>query len=441
MPPTIVEIVKKGLCLGCGMCELACPHGAISMTYDNIRGIHQPVISSEKCTNCNLCQEVCFAVHCRIWLNKGIDTWAAVLGKCVSCYTGFATDHDLRFKAASGGIVTALLIFLLEEGYVDGAIVTRIEPKGEPGPPIAKAFIAKSKDELISATGSKYCPVILTDAFKALERGKHYVFVGLPCQIYAAKKLAEINKRFKNCIKLYIGLFCGGTFSYNAIEYLLRKYGLEARTVTRLEYRGGGWPGRMFIQTDSSSIVIPFPEYWPLLSPWFYLNTCMTCIEGFNPQADISCGDAWIPAIMSKDKVGTSIVVSRTKIGDELIKKAEMRRYIVLQKVDVKTILNAQKSMLTFKHLRINERLHILSTLHKEYIGGGVKFMRMKARTRIYLGELSILLGRFLASREKLWPIFDLYRILLKSFLTFLMQLKALKANVTRRLKHPLQLS
>ncbi|MEM2507463.1 MAG: Coenzyme F420 hydrogenase/dehydrogenase, beta subunit C-terminal domain [Nitrososphaeria archaeon] len=427
MLPTIVEIVRRELCLGCGICELSCPYEAISMAYDSVHGSHHPIINSERCTNCGLCQKVCFAAHHKIQLNRGNYNYKALLGKHISCYIGYATDQHLRFKAASGGIVTALLTFLLENDYVDGAVVTKMEPGN---PPLAKAFIAKNKHELNVATGSKYCPVILTDAFKAFEQGKRYAIVGLPCQIYAAKKLAEINNKFKKNVKFYIGLFCGGVFSYNATVYLLQKYGLKTKNITRLEYRGGGWPGRMLIQSGSSSIVVPFLEYYPILAPWFYMNTCMTCTEGLCSQADVSCGDAWIPAIMNKDRIGTSIVVSRTGIGDKLLKEAEIKRYIKLQKVNTKTILDAQKSMLAFKHLRINERLHVLKILHK-YSEGSVGCTHVKAKASTFLEEFSILLGRSLASRKNIWPLFDIYRVSLKTLFNFLTRLKYFKSRLS----------
>jgi coenzyme F420 hydrogenase subunit beta len=333
-----------------------------------------------------------------------------VLGKHIACYSGFAIDQTTRFKAASGGIVTAVLKFLLAKKYIDGAIVAKMNAGN---PPLAKSFVANCGHDIDEAMGSKYCPVLLSDALRSIEKGKRYAFVGLPCQIYSVSQLAKSDELVKDSIRIYIGLFCGGTFSYNGISYILDKYGLRDQNIQQFEFRGGGWPGRMLIQTDSDTVAIPFGSYFALVSPWFLQSTCRTCTSGLCPTADITCGDAWLAEVMSTDKVGTSIVVSRTRAGDNILRAATYEHYLALQQIDVRTVLRSQKYMLISKHLSLNVRLDILDFFRKKVY---VRHIDMTDNSRItlvsYFGEIALFLGQLLASSRRLWRLFGFYRAL-----------------------------
>lgn len=47
------------------------------------------------------------------------------LGKIKDIFIGYASDPSIREGAASGGIVSALLIYLLNNNVTDGALVSR----------------------------------------------------------------------------------------------------------------------------------------------------------------------------------------------------------------------------------------------------------------------------------------------------------------------------
>jgi coenzyme F420 hydrogenase subunit beta len=215
---TVAETVQEDRCISCGVCSQVCPSDAITIIFDSERGSYVPIVETSRCTHCGLCKEVCFGATTVSSSDYPMDIndYLSILGTHVECYFGFATDQEARFKATSGGIVTTLLHFLFDQNRVDGAIVAGI---GSGTLPLAKSFIAKNKDELDSAMGSKYCPVVLNKALASIEPNKRYVMVGLPCHIYAVKQLAKFNKKIANAIKFYIGLFCGGTFSYNKIWF------------------------------------------------------------------------------------------------------------------------------------------------------------------------------------------------------------------------------
>ena len=123
MSVSVAEVVREGLCIGCGVCKLACPFNAIKIVFSETQGSYHPTIIRDRCTNCGLCLKVCFGASIDYELKFSEDIYhfvTSTLGKWIKCYLGFATDQDSRFRASSGGVVTALLNFLLDEKYIDG---------------------------------------------------------------------------------------------------------------------------------------------------------------------------------------------------------------------------------------------------------------------------------------------------------------------------------
>lgn len=410
MPNNVISVVKEGLCLGCGVCKVACPFDAIKMAFDHARGSYYPIVALDSCTHCGVCLKVCFGTHIERIPSNEVE----LLGNHIECYLGFASDSDIRLRASSGGVVTAILNFLLDEKLIDGAIVT-IMRRGRPYPR-AEMFIAKDKKEVRAAMGSKYCPVLLTDVLRQLNMGGRYAFVGLPCHIYSVKKLAESDSRVKDAIKIYIGLLCGGgTPNYNGTLYLLKKYDIKNQYIKNIVYRGEGWPGCVLIETSSLSITIPHVVFWTLVSPYFHFDRCTYCLNGFNTYADLSCGDAWLPELMKKDKLGRSVLISRTKNGENVISEAQKKGYVALKKTDDNTCLETQRSMVEYKYFNLLPRVKVFKLFRKTaQIDLNKLNIKPNYRPRAYINELLVLASRFLASKENLWPLLDIYKITLK---------------------------
>ena len=188
---TIAQVVKDGLCTGCGICVALCPDDAIKLTINEKKGIYIPELNEEKCNNCGICYEVCPGHEVDFkQLNLeifGKEPKDILIGNYLNCYVGHSTHYDIRYNSASGGLITQLLIFALEEGLIDGALVTRMK-KDKPLEP--EPFIVSTREGVIEASKSKYCPVPANIALKEIlnsKEGQKFAVVGTIAILLDAK--------------------------------------------------------------------------------------------------------------------------------------------------------------------------------------------------------------------------------------------------------------
>lgn len=368
---TIAQVVKDGLCTGCGTCIALCPEEAIKLTIDEKKGIYVPVLDEEKCNNCEICYKVCpgnsvdfKALNLEIFGKEAED---ALIGNYLNCYVGHATDYDIRYNSSSGGLVTQLLIFALEEGMIDGALVTRMKKDSllEPEP-----FIARTKEEIIEASKSKYCPVPANIALKKIlesEEAERFAVVGLSCHIHGVRKAEQINKKLKEKIILHLGIFCNHTSNFIGTEFLLDKLKIKRGEVEKLNYRGEGWPGGMLIKLKNNRTRFISPSvYWNSLFGlnFFTPTRCLLCSDSICELADISFGDAWLPEL-SDNKIGKSIIVSKSEIGEKILQMMKLKDKIELNEVGIEKVIQSQVGVLYFKKKNLKARSRLFKVVPK----------------------------------------------------------------------------
>jgi coenzyme F420 hydrogenase subunit beta len=285
------------------------------------------------------------------------------LGCYLACYIGHATDHDVRYNSASGGLVTALLIFALEEHLIDGALVTRMS---KDRPLEAEPFIARTKEEIKDAAKSKYCPVPANVALtEILQSQGKYAVVGLPCHIHGIRKAEECSEVLRERVVLHIGIACSLGWRFQATEKLLQGLGIQTEDVERLDYRGAGWPGRMMIQLrNGREKAIPLGEYYTQLAP-FPVTRCTLCSDHFGELADVSCGDAWVPEVMESDKIGSSFVICRTEKAEQLLKSATSKGKLELSELGIDEVLASQNNAV-FKKKSLLARMTLFRMVGKK---------------------------------------------------------------------------
>jgi coenzyme F420 hydrogenase subunit beta len=417
---TIAYVVKDGLCTGCGTCIALCPNEAIKLTINEKKGIYVPELNEGKCNNCGICYEVCpgHGVNFKE-LNLeifGKEPEDVLIGNYLNCYVGHSTEYDIRYNSSSGGLVTQLLIFALEEGIIDGALVTRMK-KNNPLEP--EPFIARTKEEIIEASKSKYCPVPVNIALKKIleaEDEERFAIVGLPCHIHGIRKAEQVNKKLKEKIVLHLGLFCcsyGANFL--ATEYALQRMNVQKESVTRIDYREGDFPpGTMSIKVKNGDIIkISHAEFWHIIfTPfvtWFAPIRCMLCIDQTCELADISIGSEWFP-YLTHDNINQSLILLRNKFIENFLQNCKHQKKIELIKIEKEDL---SKGVNNYKKKQLKARMSFFKLFRKTiptYDMMGVQDTTFKA----YLGIISLYMPAYLSSKRYLWSLILIYQLLLQ---------------------------
>lgn len=366
----IDEVVKSDLCTGCGTCVALCPSNAIELNRNN-DGSYEPHIKSENCKSCGSCFRVC--------PGKGIDyellnefvfsqnATDELLGNSLGFYLGRSMDKKILKAAASGGLVSSLLEFALEENIIDGALLVRMNSDNPFEPEI---FVARTREEILSAAQSKYLPVPLNSKLKEImETDGKFAVVGLPCHMHGIRKAEMVSEKLRNKMKLHLGLMCSHTLNIYALEFLFKNSKIKTENVKEMKFREGEWPGRVTIKLyRGKDITIAFPR----LSLFFntYLFTPLRCTQSsdfINDFSDISFGDAHSEKDKSNRR-GESLIVTKTSTGEEILQKARSKGKINIIEVDREVVLKAQRVGLFFKKKTIEQRIRILKWLNFEII-------------------------------------------------------------------------
>lgn len=351
---TAADVAAQGLCTQCGVCASACPFANIRIKRDAhwryVPEITDAALCREKCSG--ICVQVCGGVHedTALWnmpefARDSYQEW--LLGKIRSVRIGYAADAHIRLRGSSGGVVTALLLYLLENKIIDGALVIgAYDPaRGEHVP-----FIARTPAELASAWGSKYYPMPLGLHFRnMMNSGEKYAVVLMGCHMRSLRRMEQRFPALKRAIVLRIGLICGYCSGFKAVLDQAREWGIaDFSEVTALNYRKGLWPGNFHIGTlrgDREQVIYDF-----LLRLPFTTNIrCMVCSDLMNDCSDITVGDAWLPEFTGKRDAGWSIAALRSPEAEEMVDRAMTGGALKMLASNPETFARSQEKPLRYK--------------------------------------------------------------------------------------------
>ncbi len=281
---TVSGVVSDDLCHSCGVCGGICPKDAID--FDERA---RPLVDLELCNGCGLCVKVCSG-----WQGQAPGLAETIEGE--NTYLTASANDDLRLKSASGGLVTELLSYLLDEGFITRALVTIADPHN-PARPIS--ILAKTSRELADSASSRYClfPWGLP-LNELLKNSEPFAVVGTSCQLssfeYAARQIPRLRKN--NFIK--IGICCESNIEPRATDHLLKNRQLKIDTIKRLDYRSGPWPGVMAaFKEDEREIILSNRNRLEgainYLKLCYGRDRCRFCSDVLCESSDIVVGDPW----------------------------------------------------------------------------------------------------------------------------------------------------
>ncbi|MFX0134059.1 MAG: Coenzyme F420 hydrogenase/dehydrogenase, beta subunit C-terminal domain [Candidatus Hodarchaeota archaeon] len=315
-------INDENICCHCGLCPSICPLDCIDLTSNSLH------VDEESCIRCGLCFSVCphsFSFE-QIYnyftqSNKNIN-FSTNFGLYQNIYSARTSIQQLEEKVQDGGVVTTLLYYLLDKKLVD-AVLTIKHSKDFWKPEIK---IIEDKNELYKTAGRIYAHTPILSKLYDIKEYEGIAIVALPCSIKAIKKgtLFPAKLPFFDNIKYKIGLFCVESFPYENISNLLNdKFNAEIDEIIKMKI----YKGRLFVTFDSGEeSSIPLKE-----CDQYSYKYCHYCDDLTSELADISIGSIG-------SKLGWSTVITRNKVGEELL-NGTIKQGLVEKKVliDIKT--------------------------------------------------------------------------------------------------------
>jgi coenzyme F420 hydrogenase subunit beta len=350
----INQIVERDLCTRCGACEPACPVDIIRFGDDRFPYITEMEACLQNCTRClKVCpgEDVDFTMFDQKMFGVSPHP-QSITGIVNRAFVSFATDHDLRKKATSGGFVTQLLIYMLDRGIIDGALVLGASDEDGRGWE-EKPFIARTADELRRSAKSKYRAVPHLRPLAEMERIEgNYAVVALPCYAHALRKYQRVSPKLRKRLKLVIGLYCNVTLEPYLLDELCELHGVGTSDVADLQFRGGEWPGHptATLRDGTTTRLLKLEEMkdeFNLLKQFYTPTRCDMCTDFSVEHADVAVGDPWLRGpdgryLFPDDR---TTVLTRTQYADKLLDAAAADGYLNLREIPLKTfMMNFEKS-------------------------------------------------------------------------------------------------
>ena len=246
------EVITSGLCTGCAGCVIACPHDVIG--YKHEPGGYKPFHLEDELgpTDCGHGQKGCTSCtracpRFRDWetaADEHLFGRTREPGEMSGIYRDIllvrAADEGVYENGQDGGLVSAILIWCLENKIIDGALVSMLE--GDAGGWKAMPGVATNREEVMMSAGSRYTYSANTMAYdEAVEKGlQDLALVGMSCQTSVApvmwnRKVGKVSKP----IKLNIGLLCSKSFDDALFDELFwTKYRIRKDEIQKMNIKG-----------------------------------------------------------------------------------------------------------------------------------------------------------------------------------------------------------
>lgn len=362
----IKDIVQNNLCIGCGVCVSEMPD-KIKMEVNNQGFIVANQIKEGTSSALRVCpfnpnpepevyDEDAIA---NIFIKSDTTKYDRRIGHYIQCYAGYS--KKFRSFSSSGGIGTYAFEYLLKFKKVDKIYVV-VEKNGgyEYGIFGDVATIEKTSK-------TRYLPVTLHGFFEDINNVDGKVALsGVPSFIKAVRLKQYYYPQLQDKIIFLSGIVCGGMKSKFYTDYLAQKIGITGayrsqdyrikdRLSSALDYSFGAF--------EQSSGEYKREKMARIGDTW---GTMLFSSQAYDfsddlvaELADISLGDAWLPRY-TKDGEGNSVIVTRTKLADEIIKYGISKGELCLHKISVEEFKKTQNGGLKHKQIGMEYRANVL---------------------------------------------------------------------------------
>ncbi len=329
-------ILDEGKCIGCGLCVSLLPD-KLDMELVPSGYLRPHTRSALSTQESEAIFDVCpGVVHTGLPDDLIVSETMVdeIWGPLLRIDKAFAADPEVRYRAATGGALTALCHYLIASGEASAILHVKA---GGARPSFGEAHISVSHEEVLEGAGSRYGPADpLTSLAAMLGRGAPFAVVAKPCDISAVRLLGRRDPRVGKLITHLLTPVCGGIMPPYGMEAFLKRISVAADDVVAVSYRGNGCPGPTRLQLKDGGIVEKtYLELWGTeASQWHLPWRCKICPDGSGEAADVAAADTWPGGAPRPEELdtdpGTNVVLARTKAGAELVERAVNAGYLTL---------------------------------------------------------------------------------------------------------------
>jgi coenzyme F420 hydrogenase subunit beta len=321
------KIIDTGECTVCGACITACPDSHIKLIENKPKRPKRTV----DCVGCYTCYDACYMLRHNLIkdIEGDIMGWGKKesIGLCRRAVIARTKDTELVKTCQDGGIVTTLLLYALDSGIIDGALVVGRDTWA----PVA--CIATTGDEIVRAAGTKYgvVPVLKELRVAVIDHGLSKIcVVGSPCHIQSVRYLKHKGLPLASSVKLTVGLFCRENYEYTCLAQKVRAKGMDIQRADKLNMSD-----EFNIYAGEKKLSLPVTEVKSCVP-----RHCLVCQDFAAELADIAVG-----SVGSAE--GWSTVIIRTEEGEEVFGGVVERGLVEIKDIgdiaDVKEIAGRKK--------------------------------------------------------------------------------------------------
>jgi len=272
-------------------------------------------------------------------------------------YVGFSNSNKIRENSSSGGVVTGLLTYMLNEKIIDCAIVSRIISINNNIRGISE--IVTTNNNLLDFAGSSYIDTPVLSAVKKInEYNGKVAIVALPCQIRAIRQFLSKNNRIAEQVIMIIGLFCRGNITCRFYNDYFEKAKIRTDNIDKLKIKRGYLQGTIFInRSDGRNEEMDFNKLnYYRIAGIHGKTSCLFCDEHLAMQSDISVGDIFTPEFKNQT-IKHSAIIPRSNAAVEVLKSIANKEQMVIKYYGIDNYLKCFHKIEKFgKNLR-NRRI------------------------------------------------------------------------------------